>query len=196
MNTFRISNVNPDKNVYDEFVRLARISLILFNFVAACQRSARQPVKPSVTASVSYNKGSKEKLQTFMKKIFLILLTFVAAIATLSAKEKAEMTFATLSHDFGTIKADGGAVTAVYEFTNTGSAPLTIINVSNGGCGCTKPSFPKKPIAPGKKGEIKITFQPKGRAGEFNRTVKVKSNASKSRINLTFNGVIIPEKQQ
>ncbi|WP_255201537.1 DUF1573 domain-containing protein [Duncaniella muris] len=128
-----------------------------------------------------------------MKKIFLVLLLAVTAIISASAKDKAEMTFVKTAHDFGTIKADGGAVTAVYEFTNTGSAPLTIINVSNGGCGCTKPSFPKRPIAPGKKGEIKITFQPKGRAGEFNRTVKVKSNATKSRINLTFNGVIIPE---
>lgn len=127
-----------------------------------------------------------------MKKIFLVLLLALVGVAAMSAKEKAEMTFATTAHDFGTIKADGGAVTAVYEFTNTGSTPLTIINVSNGGCGCTKPSFPKKPIAPGKKGEIKITFQPKGRSGEFNRTVKVKSNAAKSRINLTFNGVIIP----
>ncbi len=82
----------------------------------------------------------------------------VTAIISASAKDKAEMTFVKTAHDFGTIKADGGAVTAVYEFTNTGSAPLTIINVSNGGCGCTKPSFPKRPIAPGKKRRDKDYF--------------------------------------
>ena len=126
-----------------------------------------------------------------MKKIFLVLLLAVTAIISASAKDKAEMTFVKTAHDFGTIKADGGAVTAVYEFTNTGSAPLTIINVSNGGCGCTKPSYPLEPIAPGKSGEIKITFDPKGRKGEFNRTVKVKTNAGSARKKLTFSGVVV-----
>ncbi len=127
-----------------------------------------------------------------MKKILLLIIVAIAGIATGIAKDKAEISFKGTTHDFGTIKADGGAVTAVYEFINTGSAPLTIVNVSNGGCGCTKPSYPKQPIAPGKKGEIKIKFQPRGRSGEFNRTVKVKTNAAKSRMNLTFSGVIIP----
>lgn len=127
-----------------------------------------------------------------MKKILLAMLLSIVGVTAMAAKDKAEITFAETSHDFGTIKADGGAVSAVYEFTNTGKAPLTIITVTNGGCGCTKPSYPKEPIAPGKKGEIKITFQPRGRSGEFNRSVKVKTNASAGRKTLTFNGVIVP----
>ena len=67
-----------------------------------------------------------------------------------------------------------------------------IITVSNGGCGCTTPSYPKAPIAPGQTGEIKIQFDPSGRRGEFNREVKVKTNASKKRTSLRFSGVIIP----
>lgn len=126
-----------------------------------------------------------------MKKILTIMLL---ALATLSAaaKGKAQITFNTTAHDFGTIKENGGKISAVYTFTNTGDEPLTIITVTNGGCGCTKPDFPKAPIAPGKKGEIKITFQPKGRSGEFNRSVKVKTNAESGRKTLTFNGVIVP----
>lgn len=120
------------------------------------------------------------------------MLLVLTGLAVISAKDKAEITFNQTSHDFGTIKANDGAVSAVYEFTNTGTAPLTIITVTNGGCGCTKPSYPKQPIAPGKKGEIKITFQPRGRSGEFNRSVKVKTNASAGRKTLTFNGVIVP----
>lgn len=120
------------------------------------------------------------------------MLLVLTGVAVMSAKDKAEITFSQTSHDFGTIKANDGAVSAVYEFTNTGTAPLTIITVTNGGCGCTKPSYPKQPIAPGKKGEIKITFQPRGRSGEFNRSVKVKTNASAGRKTLTFNGVIVP----
>lgn len=126
-----------------------------------------------------------------MKKIFTILLMAIVGL-TVAAKGKPQITFDSTSHDFGTIKENGGKVTAVYSFTNTGDEPLTIITVTNGGCGCTKPDFPKAPIAPGAKGNIKVTFQPKGRKGEFNRSVKVKTNAGSGRKTLTFNGVIIP----
>ena len=126
-----------------------------------------------------------------MKKIFTILLMAIVGL-TVAANGKPQITFDSPSHDFGTIKENGGKVTAVYSFTNTGDEPLTIITVTNGGCGCTKPDFPKAPIAPGAKGDIKVTFQPKGRKGEFNRSVKVKTNAGSGRKTLTFNGVIIP----
>ena len=127
-----------------------------------------------------------------MKKIWLILLLMLTVGGIAWAAGKPAIKFSTKSHDFGTIHAKDGKVTAIYDFTNTGDAPLTIVTVTNGGCGCTNPSFPMEPIAPGKSGEIKITFDPRGRSGEFNRTVKVKTNAGKSREKLTFSGVIIP----
>lgn len=126
-----------------------------------------------------------------MKKYLLILVSFLVALVMV-AKDKPEMTFETTSHDFGTIHANGGRVKAVYKFTNTGSKPLVIISVSNGGCGCTVPSYPKQPIKPGKSGEISITFDPRGRAGEFERVVKVKTNEKSSRTKLSFSGTIIP----
>lgn len=127
-----------------------------------------------------------------MKKIVLILLLILTAGGVISAAGKAGIKFESTSHDFGTIHEKDGRVTAVFDFTNTGDAPLTIVTVTNGGCGCTKPSFPLEPIAPGKTGEIKITFDPKGRRGEFNRTVKVKTNAGSARKKLTFSGVVVP----
>lgn len=128
-----------------------------------------------------------------MKKI-LILLVFAISAVGVALAGKPAIKFASTSHDFGNIHEKDGRVTAIYEFTNTGDAPLSIVTVTNGGCGCTKPSYPLEPIAPGKSGEIKITFDPRGRAGEFNRTVKVKTNAGKSRNKLTFSGVVIPAK--
>lgn len=124
-----------------------------------------------------------------MKRYLIILLALVAASAAFAAG-KAQLTFSSTDHKFGTIKANGGPVTAVYEFTNTGDAPLAIINVTNGGCGCTTPSYPKEPIRPGAKGVIKIHFNPSGRKGEVNRQVRVKSNGGKAA--LTFSAVIIP----
>lgn len=127
-----------------------------------------------------------------MKKIFSILTFCFATIFALMAADGAAIKFNQTKHDFGTIHADGGEVSCEYTFTNTGSSPLVIISVSNGGCGCTTPTFTKEPVAPGKTGTITIHFNPAGRKGEFNRVVQVKTNASKKRESLRFSGVIVP----
>lgn len=114
------------------------------------------------------------------------------ALTAPEAKNGAEIEFTKTKHEFGTIRSSAGKVTAEYSFTNTGTGPLVIINVTNGGCGCTTPSFPKEPIAPGKTGKITINFDPTGRRGEFNRTVQVKTNAQKKAVPLRFSGVIVP----
>jgi len=129
-----------------------------------------------------------------MKRIILCLLIVLANItAAVAATDGAEIKFGDTTYDLGTIRATKGPVKATYRFTNTGSKPLVIVSVSNGGCGCTKPSYPKQPIAPGKSGEIIINFDPAGRKGELNRTVKVRTNAKNGkRTSLKFTGVIIP----
>lgn len=127
-----------------------------------------------------------------MKKrlsIFAMALAFVLAVI---AAGSPAITFSTMTHDFGNVKAKGGAVTYDYKFTNTGNAPLVIISVSNGGCGCTTPAYPKAPIAPGKSGVITIKFNPAGRSGEFDRVVNVKTNVKGKKIKLRFSGVVIP----
>lgn len=127
-----------------------------------------------------------------MKKILtLIVLALVTVVAF--AKGGAEINFGSTVHDFGNIKASKGEVVHAYKFTNTGNAPLVIISVTNGGCGCTRPEYPKQPIAPGKSGVITIKFNPVGRQGEFNRQVQVKTNATNGkRVKLKFSGSVIP----
>lgn len=124
-----------------------------------------------------------------MKRIILILLV---AMVSIGVWAKGDAQFASREHDFGTIKAKGGAVTATYEFTNTGDEPISIVTVTNGGCGCTKPSFPLEPIAPGKTGKIKVSFNPATFKGEFHRSVKVQFSYSRKRAVLKFNGVVVP----
>lgn len=128
-----------------------------------------------------------------MKKILRVFVAFVMVLLPMAMNAgEPTIVFSTQSHDFGNIKATAGSVTCQYEFTNTGDTPLVIASVTNGGCGCTTPSFPKAPVAPGKKGVIKITFNPAGRKGEFNREVKVRTNVEPKRISLRFKGVVIP----
>ncbi len=85
------------------------------------------------------------------------------------------MTFENETIDYGTIKryADGARE---FKFTNTGNAPL-IINNCAGTCGCTVPACPKEAIQPGEKGSIQVKYAT-DRIGEFNKGVKVYSNAS------------------
>ncbi|MCM1483020.1 MAG: DUF1573 domain-containing protein [Muribaculaceae bacterium] len=127
-----------------------------------------------------------------MKRAVFISVLMLMISLTAASAGKASISFVSDSYDFDNIKASGGDVTAVYQFKNVGDAPLIITSVSNGGCGCTKPEYPKEPIKPGLTGVIKIHFNPAGRRGELNRTVKVKTNGTPSKVLLTFKGVIIP----
>ncbi|MCM1110547.1 MAG: DUF1573 domain-containing protein [Clostridium sp.] len=133
-----------------------------------------------------------------MKRILFILAAFAALLwlplSATGAEKDSPLTFETTNHDFGTVHASKGEVSYEFKFTNTSSEPVAILMVTNGGCGCTTPSYPKKPIEPGKSASIKITFSPAGRQGEFNREVKVRYAAAKKKgkLSLTFSGVVVP----
>ena len=138
------------------------------------------------------------KNETMINRLLTILLGLIALMAvshTASAGDKENpLEFVETSHDFGTIKASDGRVSHEYEFTNVSSQPVVILMMTNGGCGCTTPEYPRKPIAPGEKSKVKITFDPTGRRGEFNREVRVRYQAGKQKTkrSLTFSGAIIP----
>ncbi len=126
-----------------------------------------------------------------MTRFFSILL-LALAVLTVNAAEP-DITFEELTFDFGTIAEDGGPVKHEFKFTNTGDSPLMIVNAT-ASCGCTRPDFPKKPVAAGKKGVLKVTYLPKGRPGEFNKTVTVKTNSKKhKKVTLRIKGFVTPE---
>lgn len=116
----------------------------------------------------------------------------VALLPVLAQDKVPVVSFGETSHDFGFIPEEGGPVSCTFSFVNEGDAPLVIISAT-AQCGCTRPSFPQKPIAPGKKGEIKVTYHPQGRPGEFIKEVKVKTNDKKHRTTkLKISGVVLP----
>lgn len=87
----------------------------------------------------------------------------------------AGMVFEKETIDYGTIKADSDGKRE-FVFTNNGNKPLIITNTV-GSCGCTVPTTPKEPIAPGKKGVIVVKYAT-DRAGQaFDKQVTVTSNA-------------------
>jgi hypothetical protein len=134
-----------------------------------------------------------------MKLKIALLFSLLLVATSLQGKDSTEgtpkITFSETSHDFGVIREDGGAVSYSFEFTNTGSAPLLVLSAS-ASCGCTRPDYPKDPVKVGKKSKIKVTFNPLGRAGEFSKTVTVRTNAKGGKkINLKIKGNVTPSKK-
>lgn len=90
------------------------------------------------------------------------------------SRAKTTVKFAQSNHSFGEIEQDSKH-TYVFKFTNTGSEPLIIENAT-GSCGCTVPTYPKEPIAPGKTGEIEVVYSPGKQEGEQTKTVSITAN--------------------
>ena len=129
-----------------------------------------------------------------MKKIFSITVLMLFAL-TMSAQEapaeknkkvkEPEITFETLVHDYGQIyQNDNGE--CEFQFKNTGKADLILTNCRSS-CGCTVPDWPREPIAPGKKGSIKVKYNT-GRLGVINKSITVESNATNNRVILNIKG--------
>lgn len=125
-----------------------------------------------------------------MKRILFTVCT--AVLACSMAMAESLITFTSKTHEFGNVKENGGPVTAKFEFVNDGDTPLVIIS-ANATCGCTRPKYPTDPVKPGGKGVIKVTYLPKGRPGEFEKTVKVRTNSKKNKkVVLKISGVVVP----
>ncbi len=97
---------------------------------------------------------------------------------------KTSIEFATMEHDFGTIKQDQ-KVTHSFKFKNSGKEPL-IIASAKGSCGCTVPEWPKEPVAPGAEGEIKVEFNSGKKAGQQSKTVTIQANTDPNPTRLTI----------
>ena len=137
-----------------------------------------------------------------MKK-YLILFLLIGLSAQLFAQQAVSKTakvngpvlaFEKNTHDFGEI-FQGDKVKQVFKFTNTGNEPLIITNIQVT-CGCTAPEWPRNPIPPGGKGEIKIGFNSAGKIGRQNKTVTVISNAANDENTISFVTNILDKKPQ
>ena len=113
-----------------------------------------------------------------MKKLALLFSFFTLALVYQAQAQTsgAVISFKENSIDFGDI-TQGQQVAHTFVLTNTGKQPLIISNVA-ATCGCTVPSWPKEPVAPGKSAEIKVSFNSAGKVGKQNSVVRIYSNAS------------------
>ncbi|MCB9336406.1 MAG: DUF1573 domain-containing protein [Flavobacteriales bacterium] len=103
-------------------------------------------------------------------------------------KPSTTVKFAEMSHNFGEIMQDSKN-TYVFKFTNTGKEPLIIENAT-GSCGCTVPTYPKHPIAPGETGDIEVVYSPGKQQGEQNKTVSITANTEPHITTLNISAVV------
>jgi hypothetical protein len=77
--------------------------------------------------------------------------------------------------DFGIIPR-GPIANHEFEFTNTGTQPIIITDVTPS-CGCTGVDWVKSPVLPGQKGWIKLGLKTIEQHGVFDKEVYIMSNA-------------------
>ncbi len=124
-----------------------------------------------------------------MKKIVLLLFVGLMALSVHAQEKKAKIQFKTETVDYGEIQKGSDGI-RVFEFTNTGEAPLIISKVSSS-CGCTIPKKPEEPIMPGKTGEIQVKYDT-NRVGPIRKAITVISNADTPTKVLKIKGEVKP----
>jgi archaellum component FlaG (FlaF/FlaG flagellin family) len=113
------------------------------------------------------------------------------AVAPAAKASKAQLEWSNgIVHDFGKITQNVPA-TYTFEFTNTGTEPVTITNAKPS-CSCTVPEYSKEPVLPGKKGLVKTTYNAHN-PGVFNKTITVTTDGGDNVI-LRISGEVFPKK--
>ena len=100
------------------------------------------------------------------------------------------MKFDKTVHDFGTID-QGTNVEHRFTFTNTGEAPLVIVDAKSS-CGCTVPEKPEAPIAPGDTGELLVKFNGSGK-NQVSKTVTITANTQAGKETLQIKAFVNPK---
>ncbi|HUX97800.1 MAG TPA: DUF1573 domain-containing protein [Bacteroidales bacterium] len=98
------------------------------------------------------------------------------SVNSLTDTGKAVIVFKEYEHSFGKVE-EGEKVGYIFRFENQGTGNLVIQNAITS-CGCTVPKYDRKPISPGRSGNLEVIFDTSGRSGLQAKTITVKSNAT------------------
>ena len=118
-----------------------------------------------------------------------ILISF--ALALTATGLRAQIVFEPAAWDFGTIRETDGRVSHTFRGTNRGTKPVVLLDVV-ASCGCTVPEFSKRPLLPGEETFVKVTFDPAGRPGAFDKELGVYSSERRKIATLAIRGHVEP----
>lgn len=124
-----------------------------------------------------------------MKKILFSLFAVAASTFAFAQAKVADVAqFKTETIDLGKMKV-GNPSTAIFEVKNIGKTPL-IIESASPTCGCTVEDYTKSPIAPGKTGQVKATFNAAA-IGPVHKSMNVKFAGVDEIKSITFTGEVL-----
>ncbi|MEN9639180.1 MAG: hypothetical protein RLZZ262_1048 [Bacteroidota bacterium] len=128
--------------------------------------------------------------KTENKQITSDFIHFPPSNGATSNEKVPVITFDSTTINFGTL-AIGASYDHTFRFTNTGTAPLSLTQVSPS-CGCTVPNkWSMDPIGPGETGEISVTFNSKGNSGKVEKSITVATNCIPQYTQLIIKGQVI-----
>ncbi len=120
-------------------------------------------------------------------KYITLIICFLMAITTMFARGlKFERAFC----DFGEIKEDGGPVSHEFKFRNSSNTPI-VITGSSTSCGCTVPTYSRKPIMAGEESSVTVRFDPLYRPGINSKTVLLYTSEGGSPIELEVRAKVL-----
>lgn len=123
-----------------------------------------------------------------MKKYLFAAFAVAAFSSAILAQKQPEIQFESETVQFGKIP-QGGIVDTFFTFKNVGKTALHI-GQATGSCGCTRPTWPDKPIEPGETGRIGVRFNSAKRSGDQAKTITVESDATRAVVLLRIEGFV------
>ncbi len=107
-----------------------------------------------------------------MKKLLVYLTVLIGLI--FFAQSGAKIEFKEETINYGEVEKEK---MMGFEFLNLPTPVMRHLKITNAksSCGCTVPEWPKEPIAPGKKGQIKVQYNMN--PGPISKTIMIESNA-------------------
>ena len=117
-----------------------------------------------------------------------------AVATTVQTRKFSVLKFEEQKFDFGTIREDGGKVSHSFTFRNTGSEPVVVVSATST-CGCTVPTFSRKPVMPGGTGTVEVTYDPQNRPGRFDKRIAVMTSEDAEPIKIYIAGNVKPREK-
>lgn len=124
-----------------------------------------------------------------MKQFLFSVLALTFSVVAFAQKKSTDVAkFAAETIDLGKIQ-QGNPTAAVFSVTNISQDPL-IIETASPTCGCTISDYTKAPIAAGKEGTIKATYNA-ANIGHFEKHLTVKFAGTSDVKSITIKGEVL-----
>jgi hypothetical protein len=123
-----------------------------------------------------------------MKKYILLLFLLSITVISVGQNSKPEFKFVKELINYGKVDQNSNG-NRVFEFTNIGKSPLFIEKIITS-CDCAIPKKPEKPIMPGEKAKITVSYDT-SKLGGFSKQITIFSNAKNKRKQLRIKGFVV-----